>query len=144
MQPLSRDHHYGLLFCWKIREGFKRNIPLERMKKYADWFWRSHLMQHFETEEANLFPILPPENSKVKKAIADHRRLKSLVENTEDTRQSLSLLEEELEAHIRFEERDLFNDIQQVATAAQLVEVEKHHHEPFSDDWTDEFWKEKN
>lgn len=143
LQTLSREHHHGLLFCWKIREGFKRNIAIERIKKYADWFWSSHLVQHFETEEAILFPILPAENSKVKKAVADHRRLKSLFENSDDIRKSLSVLEEALEAHIRFEERDLFNEIQQVATAAQLADVENHHHAPFSDDWADEFWKDK-
>lgn len=33
LQPLSREHHYGLLLSWKIREGFKREVPPERIKK---------------------------------------------------------------------------------------------------------------
>ncbi|WP_241739476.1 hypothetical protein [Aestuariibaculum marinum] len=24
LQPLSREHHYGLLLTWKIRTGFKK------------------------------------------------------------------------------------------------------------------------
>ena len=40
---------------------------------------------------------------------------------------AISLVEEELEAFIRFEERQLFNLIQEVATAEQLEEVRKAH-----------------
>ena len=39
LQPLSRDHHHGLLLSWKIRSGFKKNIDVERIKVYADWFY---------------------------------------------------------------------------------------------------------
>lgn len=31
---LSRDHHYGLLLCWKLKEGLKKEIEVERMSKY--------------------------------------------------------------------------------------------------------------
>jgi len=33
LKPLSRDHHHGLLLCWKIRQGIKLNIEPERIKK---------------------------------------------------------------------------------------------------------------
>ena len=59
---LSRDHHYGLLLCWKIREGIKRRIEPQRIKNYVDWFWLHHLEQHFEIEEKYLFPILGNQN----------------------------------------------------------------------------------
>lgn len=32
LQPLSRDHHHGLLLCWKIRQGIKLNVEPERIK----------------------------------------------------------------------------------------------------------------
>ena len=47
LQPLSHDHHHGLQLCWKIRTGFSRKIELERIKKYADWFFVTHLEPHF-------------------------------------------------------------------------------------------------
>lgn len=141
LKPFSRDHHHGLLLCWKIREGFKRNIEPERIKKYTDWFWETHLAEHFEEEEKILFPILPEENDKVKKATAEHRRLKRLFENTTEIIKSLSRIEEELESHIRFEERDLFNEIQKTATAEQLKRIENLHKDTFCDNWEDEFWK---
>lgn len=40
---------------------------------------------------------------------------------------TLGQIEEELEQHIRFEERQLFNEIQQLANEAQLYIIAKHH-----------------
>ena len=34
LSPLSREHHDGLLFAWKIRQGFENGTPLEEMRKY--------------------------------------------------------------------------------------------------------------
>ncbi len=142
LMPLSRDHHYSLLLCWKIREGFKRSILPDRIKRYADWFWKNHLAAHFATEEQHIFPILGANNELAKKALAEHRRLKRLFENTSEHSRTLGLIEEELELHIRFEERILFNEIQQMATPDQIIEIEENNNElEFSDDWEDEFWK---
>ncbi len=33
LKPLSREHHHGLLLSWKIREGFNRNVEIERIKR---------------------------------------------------------------------------------------------------------------
>jgi len=44
LQPLSKEHHHGLLLSWKLRMGFKKNIEIERMKTYADWFYQTHLI----------------------------------------------------------------------------------------------------
>lgn len=142
LQPLSRDHHHGLLLCWKIRTGLKKNVAPERIKKYLDWFWLNHLKTHFEIEEQYVFTILDNENELVKQALAEHRRLKRMFENGNDIYKSLSLIEEVLEAHIRFEERILFNEIQKVATNEQLKQIEAHHiNDHFCENTADEFWK---
>ena len=52
---LSKDHHFGLLFCWKIRQGLKAEIELDRIRKYINYFWEFHLKQHFIEEETILF-----------------------------------------------------------------------------------------
>jgi iron-sulfur cluster repair protein YtfE (RIC family) len=141
LKPMSRDHHHGLLFCWKIRQGFKRGIQLDRIRHYADWFWQNHLAPHFATEEQHVFPILGDNNEMVKKALTEHRRLKRLFELEKENSKALGLIEEELEKHIRFEERILFNEIQQRATPEQLIEIEKHHHGPENRAvWGDKFW----
>lgn len=142
LQPLSREHHHGLLLSWKIRAGFKKNIAAKRMKSYTDWFFKNHLIPHFEMEEAEIFTILDADNELIKKALTDHRRLKRLFTNETEIEKSLNRIEEELEQHIRFEERILFPEIQKKATEDQLKHIEKvHQPEAFQDNLTDEFWK---
>lgn len=142
LQPLSRDHHHSLLLCWKIRMGFSKGVAVERIKRYVNWFFEHHIRPHFELEEKHLFPILGNSNEVVKKAIAEHRRLRRLFNDTDDISRSLSLIEEELERHIRFEERVLFNEIQKTASEEQLQLISKlHTDEKFKDNTDDTFWE---
>lgn len=142
LQPLSREHHHGLLLCWKIRQGIKLNVEPERIKKYLDWFWMSYLKPHFEVEEKFVFPVLGNESELVKNALVEHRRLKRLFETEDDPYKSISLIEEELERHIRFEERVLFNKIQAVASRLQLLQIERNCSEKsFYENLSDPFWE---
>jgi iron-sulfur cluster repair protein YtfE (RIC family) len=142
LQPLSREHHHGLLLCWKIREGLKRKVALERIKVYTDWFWETYLENHFESEEKFLFPILGNDNKLIKKALSEHRRLRRLFNEKANIQKAIVLIEEELEGHIRFEERVLFNEIQNTATKSQLeVIYAGHSDEKFCDNLSDLFWK---
>ncbi len=142
LQPLSRDHHQGLLLSWKIRSGFSKNIEAERIKTYTDWFFETHLTPHFELEEAHIFSLLDENNELVKRALTDHRRLKRLFTDKEDIEKSLHKIEEDLEQHIRFEERVLFPEIQKVATEKELEHIETiHNEEGFVDKTDDEFWR---
>lgn len=142
LQPLSREHHHGLLLSWKIREGLKYNIEPERIKKYTDWFWKNHLQQHFEFEENHIFPILGETDKMVKRAKKEHSRLRRLFTTPKQSIEiNLSLIEEELVGHIRFEERVLFNEIQKIANEEQFATLEKMHQETSNvEGWVDEFW----
>jgi len=140
IQPVSREHHFGLLLSWKIRKGFKLNIELERMKAYTNWFWEHHLKPHFNFEEQYMFPILGKDDKLVKKAIKEHNRLKRLFTATDKIEQNLWLIEEELIAHIRFEERILFKEIQEKATKQELTVIEQEHQKIIVEEWEDEFW----
>src|SRR5690606_3210653 len=51
LQGVSREHHHGLLLCWKIRTGLAKNISPDRIKTYVDWFFDVYLRPHFELEE---------------------------------------------------------------------------------------------
>ncbi len=139
--PLSKDHHQALLLCWKIRTGFKKNIEPQRIKSYSNWFWKNHIQPHFNIEEKHVFPVLGNELDLIKKALAEHRSLKKLFEAETDINKNLSLIVEELENHVRFEERILFGEIQKVATDEALKNIEIYHQGNFCDDWEDEFWK---
>lgn len=141
LKAISREHHHGLLLSWKIRNGLKKEVAPERIKKYVNWFYITHLLPHFELEEKYVFPILDKEHELVKKALSEHRRLKRLFESKTATVKNLMQIEEELESHIRFEERVLFNEIQMIATEKQLEEIKTiHKEEKFEDNLTDAFW----
>jgi iron-sulfur cluster repair protein YtfE (RIC family) len=145
LQPLSRDHHHGLLFCWKIRSGIKRNIDVRRMKAHAYWFWKTHLIAHFAEEEAIVFPILGNENDLIYQALAEHEELKNLFSQQEMDYEFLIYLQVALEKHIRFEERILFNQIQEVANTEQLAALAKHNSEDKAAlEWADDYWNRKN
>ena len=145
LKPLSRDHHHGLLLCWKIRTGFRKQVAISRIKSYSDWFYKNHLVQHFELEEKYVFPILGNDHELVKKALSEHRKLRRLFEDSDDASKNLGKIEENLESHIRFEERILFNEIQNTATPKELEEMEAKHSGTSEscavDEWEDEFWK---
>lgn len=142
IQPFSREHHHNLLLCWKIRTGISKGVAASRMKKYTDWFFKKQVLPHFKLEEKYLFPVLGEEHKLVKKALAEHRRLTRLFKDKKSIEKSLSLIEEELDAHVRFEERILFVEIEKAATAEQLKLInEKHVDQKFEENTDDEFWK---
>jgi hemerythrin superfamily protein len=142
LQPWSREHHQGLLLSWKIKKGFALNVDPQRIKDYCDWFWKTHLIPHFETEEKYIFPILGEENHLIEQALDDHGQLRAMFEQTEADTDVLSQIESLLNDHIRFEERVLFNAIQVVASKYELKRLEEVHKEGLScEAWTDEFWK---
>ncbi|WP_421801241.1 hemerythrin domain-containing protein [Flagellimonas sp.] len=142
LQGVSREHHHGLLLCWKIRTGLSKNVSMERIKVYVDWFYRTYLVPHFELEETYIFPIVGNDHPWVKKALSDHRRLIRLFTSTTADMKTLGQIEETLEQHIRFEERQLFNHVQEMANNKQLDIIEKQHsNEKFNDNISDPFWE---
>ena len=145
LMPLSRDHHHGLLLCWKIRTGYRKNIETSRIQSYAHWFYTNYLLAHFEVEEKYVFSILGRGDKLVKRALMEHRKLRRLFEGVRQEAKNLGLIEERLEAHIRFEERVLFNNIQDVASASELEEMLLRHSDQSEmqhvEEWNDEFWK---
>ena len=140
--PFSREHHHSLLLGWKIRKGLANGTPVERIKKYNDWFFEHHVKPHFEDEEKYIFPILGEEHELIKKALSEHRRLTRLFTEETDIEKALHHIEEELERHIRFEERELFMIIQEHATPEELKKIDELHEElTFEENTEDLFWE---
>lgn len=141
LQPLSREHHEGLLLCWIISSGLSKRVEVSRIKAYTDWFFENKLAPHFKLEEEFIFPLLGNEDELVKRALEDHKRLRLLFEDTTDIVNSLKQIDEELEKHIRFEERVLFEEIQKRLSAEELAAVGKNIPEDkVIQNWKDEFW----
>ncbi len=143
-ESVSDEHYDVLLFGWKIAEGLRNKIATDRIKAYADWFWTNYLVPHIAVEKEYIFPILGLKNVRVKRALANHRRLERLFNDTKDVYVSLNRIEEEIGSFIRFEERVLLPQIQERATTVQLEEIkEKHNQLKLPEDhWDDKFWDE--
>ncbi|KIA88844.1 hemerythrin domain-containing protein [Kaistella jeonii] len=139
---LSRDHHFGLLLCWKLKEGLKREIPVERMEKYIDLFYLQNLKPHFAEEEETIFKVLGEEHPLIKEAISQHRTFKKMIENGFKSPEEVETFRALLELHIRTEEREIFPEIEKQATDEQLENILKLDHPELKEpEYEDIFWK---
>lgn len=147
LQPLSRDHHHGLLFCWKIKQGLDKSVELDRIKRYISYFSEGHLFPHFDQEE-NLLN-LKRADIHCAQAINDHIQIKNLIEQIlsgdSTSPEMFNSLIDDLNKHIRFEERVLFPHLEAILSPEELdkignqlnkFEMENH----FTDVFADEFW----
>ena len=147
LAPLSREHHDGLLFAWKIKQGLANGTSCEILCNYTRWFWSNHIKPHFKDEEKVLVKFLPENNSLVKQMFKEHAQIRDLVISLDKNSDpgSLQLLAAFINNHIRFEERELFAYAEQVLTPEQLNEIYKElPHDPHcKTEWKDEFWAKK-
>ncbi len=142
----SKDHHFSLLFCWKIKQGAKLGVPAERMIKYVQYFRQYHLQPHFFEEETILFS--PVNDAWVQRALDEHQQIQHQSEVVEkstgkDAVNELLHLAKLVEEHIRYEERELFPHLEKVLAHEQLVEIGKKTDalpSPLPDDFEDSFW----
>lgn len=141
LKSLSVEHRQVLKLCENIRTGLSKNIEKQRIRRYTDWFKENYLDLHFALEEQHIFPLLG-NNVRVKKALANHRRINKLLSCECENERVLNLLEEELSTYIRFEERVLYKEIEVTATPQDLVRIAQlHRNITFSEDnWEDKFW----
>lgn len=123
--------------------GCEKNIETERIIRFCHWFWASHLQLHFEKEETVLPQVLSNSQSLMQQMFSEHEIIKIQFEELDQKNnyESLELLAQTINDHIRFEERQLFNEIEKSATAGQLHQME----EQLKDEknnavWEDEFW----
>ena len=100
----------------------------------------------FEAEEKYIFTAFPSEDKQRKKAFSKHRKLKKLFEENKETEflKSLILIEEELELHIRFVEKELLEIIREKITPEEVKEIEMYFFsKKNNNDWKDNFWSSK-
>ena len=143
---LSKEHHFSLLFCWKIRQGLKTRIEPGRIIEYVKYFHKNFLQPHFTEEEDILFVLL--NNKPVTKAIEQHKQINDLLshlsDNTKDNANAqLARLADMVDDHVRYEERELFPHMEKALSKEQLESVGKQlhsEHPPLKDEYIDEFW----
>jgi hemerythrin-like domain-containing protein len=150
IKKLSREHHFSLLFCWKIRQGLKMNIDIVRICEYVQYFWQHHLNPHMREEEKIFF--VPLSDRQVQRAINEHKRIRQQIMNLKNysgnnLRKRLSELADTVDDHVRYEERELFPHLERKLSKEQLEKIgeqfEKHDPSLLQDQYEDQFWNIK-
>jgi hemerythrin-like domain-containing protein len=147
LTPLSREHHEGLLLVWKVRQGIKNKVAPERMVAYLQWFWQHFFAPHFKQEETVVPQVLTMQHALVQQMFDEHQRIEQTIQgmNAATSANQLEELVQLVSDHIRFEERQLFNEVEQVATEEQMRQLSHDIKDEKSIAvWTDEFWLRGN
>ncbi len=140
LQPISREHHHGLLLSWKLRQALSKQIEINRVRQYLLWFWAHHLAPHFEFEETYIFPILGKHDKRIEQLMTEHQVLREMILDTNLDRWKINTLQKALTEHIRLEEREVFEAIQDIASPDQLAQIESAHNFIEDIDYSDPFW----
>jgi len=147
---LSRDHHAGLQLVWKIKYGITNKIPPKRICSYVLFFIKQELEPHFRHEERYLFPLLKADDPLRVRAESEHTVIRTLSDAMIQSHSNIALCEQFaklLELHIRFEERELFNYIQDATAKDVLTEIGAKltvNSNTSDKEWPDHFWVKKD
>jgi len=137
LAPFSRDHYVGLVHAHRLIKSAEKDRAAKHAA-LADFLdaWSSEIQPHFRDEERLLQELLSPEDRQ--RLLDEHAHLTDLASEARRWRRdvdpdgaSLAALGRTLEQHIRWEERELFNRVQQTvsepqraALAAETAEIE--------------------
>ena len=144
--PLSKEHHEGLLFGWKIRQGLANGTDKATISRFIQWFWEADLQEHFRKEEQVFAPHLPQDNEWVQQMFSEHEEIEALIHVNamipdEDI---MNQLADSITNHIRFEERVLFRYAEQQIPLPELEEIyQQLIQTKEKSSWTEEFWVRK-
>jgi hemerythrin-like domain-containing protein len=128
--PLSRQHQHALALCVRI-ERAPRSSPAE----IAGWqaeivsLFQQEIWFHFNAEERVLFPAaarFPELRELVKDLLRDHNDLRAAIATAESgamTSADLASFAARLSAHIRREERELFEGMQKHFSSEELHDL---------------------
>jgi hemerythrin-like domain-containing protein len=124
---LSHDHHSALVLARRCRQSRKTGAEVgveEAWRQVLEAFPR-HLEPHFTIEEKHLLPALEKagEEALVQRVREDHAALRALVAEPAADPVRVERFGATLEAHVRFEEREVFEVAQRKLAAPALEEV---------------------
>jgi hemerythrin-like domain-containing protein len=144
LAPLSREHHDGLLYVWKIREGLKNGVSIGRLKQYTIWFWQQHIKPHFFQEERILLPHMPADHELALRLKKEHENIREFILNLDRDADKTTFIQlcDLLDEHIHFEERQVFAYLEQTLPSKELkgIYLQLEQHPVCAGIWEDEFW----
>jgi quercetin dioxygenase-like cupin family protein len=124
--PLSHDHQHTLVRARELREA--AGAGEEARREAATRFLRHYaaaVVRHFREEEELVFPLLPLQPPELDRVLSEHQRIRALARRLRDEPDGATLAElgSLLEAHIRLEERKVFELVQQAVPEAELASL---------------------
>jgi hemerythrin-like domain-containing protein len=128
---LSRDHQQGLMLAQLLKKSAPeyKGLPTDAVGKmnYAKDLYNNELDQHFNEEEDFVFPYLTNKSKEIDELVAEilseHKILKKSILTLDDNEQLIENMDKIgflLEAHIRKEERVLFEKIPEILSEEEL------------------------
>jgi len=128
IQPLSRQHHNGLLAVLLLEKGLAKNADLAAMKAFIDHLFVNDLDEHFMLEEKYLVPLMQQYTELAEHAnriIDEHlilHQLRDDIVNSPST-ENIAALAAMLEQHIRYEERHAFTAAEKYFTETDFQKL---------------------
>ena len=109
LRALSSKHHTGLVLARRTALATGGNGIADAWDEVVQRF-EKELEPHFRQEETWLLPALAEagETALVERTLDEHARLRALIYDSTHDAETLQAFAELLQAHIRFEERELF------------------------------------
>ena len=150
LETLSFEHHDALVIALRLQKGLQKNADPQIMKEYALSVYQKHLTHHFHQEEQALLDALksnPDVGPALERMVAEHQQFarlaQTMAENPQDLKAAIQEYADLLNAHVRFEERELFTLAEKHLSDAQLQEISAYlhrEHAPINKDWQPPFW----
>lgn len=126
--PLSRQHQHALALCVRLDRALQAGeLDLEAWQAELQQIFEGEIAIHFAAEEKEIFPAAARFSELhllTRELIAEHTVLRDFFASAsarELNSTALQSLTESLAAHIRKEERQLFEGMQKLMTADDLA-----------------------
>lgn len=128
--PLSHQHQHALALCVRIDRGLRdRTVDAATLQEDVDTLFRNEIEYHFRAEEQVLFPglqqveSLPALLDELRVEHASLRRYGARAAARQLTAEELQVFAASLSAHIRKEERQLFEQAQAALKHEELARL---------------------
>lgn len=128
--PLSHQHQHALALCVRLQRALEAGgADLDTWHAELESIFENEIGLHFAAEEKLLFPAaekLEPLRPLVKHLRSEHETLRGFFARAKERKLDVNALKtfaETLAQHVRTEERQLFEQFQQLVSAEQLVRL---------------------
>ena len=128
LQPLSRQHHLGLVIAAKAKSCMDNPDDIDRHWTALKDYLTTQIPTHFDIEKTKIADAIFAKSDNTTQVLADtmlaeHEYIESLLTINNPTSDDVKKLANALYDHIRFEEREVFVVAQEVLSDTELLAI---------------------